>query len=449
MIAPALFWLALFILAYSYVGYPALIAVWAALRPKPVRRADRRPTVTILLAAHNEAERIADRIKNLRALDYPADRLQILIGSDGSTDATVSRARACAAGGVTIVEFATRRGKPATLNDLARRARGEILVLTDARQRFEPDALRALVAPFSDPAVGAVGGELILVPDGAEAPVGKGLGLYWRLEKAIRARESRAGSCVGVSGAIYAVRRDLFDPLPEEVILDDVLVPMRVARRGLRVIFEPRARAYDQLPASEREEFRRKVRTIAGNFQLLARHRWLLDPRRNPLWLQTVSHKGLRLLGPVLLVTMLAASLALARRPVYQLALAAQIGCYAAALVGRFGRSTGRRWGLAALPYAVCLLNWATLVGFVRFAGARQTVTWERGTPENQPATLPFPQHHRPFPIGNSRIRPTVALAAGGYRTRQDQGKAATAGAERGAARSGRRFGAVGATRRT
>jgi len=222
------------------------------------------------------------------------------------------------------------------LNDLVPRCRGEIVVLADARQRFEAGALGALVRPFADPRVGAVGGELVLARDPATTPVGRGVGVYWRLEKSIRLSESLVDSTVGATGAIYAIRRDLFDPIPDDTILDDVLIPMRIVRFGYRVLFEPAARAYDRPATSAGEEFVRKVRTIAGNFQMLARERWMLDPFRNRLWLQTLSHKGLRLLGPLLLGTALVTNLLLAGRPLYEWTLLAQGVFYAAALLGGF-----------------------------------------------------------------------------------------------------------------
>jgi cellulose synthase/poly-beta-1,6-N-acetylglucosamine synthase-like glycosyltransferase len=281
-----------------------------------------------------------------------------------------------AAKGVRVIEFTARRGKPTVLNALLPEAAGEIVVFGDARQRYDRNALRALVAPFADPQVGAVTGELILT-EGDGKPLERGLGLYWRCEKAIRRGESRVGSVVGVTGAIYAIRRELFEALPPDTILDDVLLPMRIARRGYRVVFEPEARAYDQAPASPAGEFARKVRTISGNFQLLARERWLLG-FGNPLWLQTVSHKGLRLLTPALLGLAFAANLWLLDRPAFRLLFLAQLAFYAIALFGHALRHV-RIPGLAA-PYVVCMLACATAVAFFSYVTGHQTVTWSKGS---------------------------------------------------------------------
>jgi cellulose synthase/poly-beta-1,6-N-acetylglucosamine synthase-like glycosyltransferase len=263
------------------------------------------------------------------------------------------------------------------LNDLALAARGEILVFGDARQRWAPDAVRALVAGFADPGVGAVSGELILTEDDASV-VGEGVGVYWRYEKFIRARESVVDSTVGATGAIYAVRRALFEPIPADTILDDVLIPLGVVRRGHRVVFEPAARAFDRVAATAVEEFTRKVRTIGGTFQLfVSQRRWLLHPGHNRLFVQTVSHKGLRLLSPLLVLALFVANAALVDHPFYAGLLVAQAAFYAAAGAGAVAGARGRRPALLAVPYVFCLLNDATLIAFARFVRGRQRVTWE------------------------------------------------------------------------
>jgi cellulose synthase/poly-beta-1,6-N-acetylglucosamine synthase-like glycosyltransferase len=373
------FWGSILLLGYAHLGYPLLIWAWSRLRPRPVRPGSIEPRVTVLVVAYNEAARIPRRLANLLALDYPADRLQILLASDGSTDGTAEHAARHAQGRVEIVRCPARRGKTAVLNAVLPRATGEIVILGDARQLFAPGAVRALVAAFADPAVGAASGELVLAGGDGSHAVGEGLGFYWRYEKHIRRCEGLVDSTIGVTGAIYAVRRDLVERIPDDTLLDDVVIPMRVVRRGYRVLFEPAARAYDRVSPTPAEEFRRKVRTIAGTFQLFARERWLLNPRRNRVWLQTVSHKGLRLLGPLLLGAALATNLALAEGALYRATLAAQIAFYLAALAG-WARRNGRRTHVAlAAPYVFCLLNWATVVAFARFVSGRQRVTWDVG----------------------------------------------------------------------
>jgi cellulose synthase/poly-beta-1,6-N-acetylglucosamine synthase-like glycosyltransferase len=377
-LAEALFWACAALLVYAHVGYPAVAWAWSRLRPRPPRLTGPAalPRVTVLVVAHDEAERIEGRIANLLALDYPRDRLTIAVASDGSTDGTAARARRLP--GVEVYDFPSRRGKPAALNALVPRARGEVVVLADARQRFEPGALRALVAPFGDPEVGAVSGELVLDAEPAGAP--RGAGAYWTYEKFLRRCEGLVDSTVGATGAIYAIRRSLFEPLPEDTVLDDMRVACRVVRRGYRVLFEPRARAHDRAFGLA-AELERKARTLAGNFQLFSRERWLLSPRRNRLWFQTVSHKALRLVCPLLLAGALVSSAALAREPLYAAALLLQLCLYGAALAGALLDRRGAHVRALLVPRLFCLLHYATLVGFVRFLRGRASPTWTRVPP--------------------------------------------------------------------
>jgi cellulose synthase/poly-beta-1,6-N-acetylglucosamine synthase-like glycosyltransferase len=365
--------------------------------PRPHHQAPDEPPVTIVVVAYNEAARIDARIENLLALDYPRSKLQIVVASDGSTDATFARARRGAAAGVDVREFSWRRGKAAVLNDVVPSASGDIVVFADARQIFDAGAVRALVANFADPSVGAVSGELMLSSTAGGAAVGEGACFYWRYEKFIRRHESRAGSIVGVTGAIYAIRRTLFEPLPDDTILDDVWIPLRIARRGHRVLFEPAARAYDCASATAAQEFTRKVRTIAGTFQLFARERWLFNPWRNRLWIETLSHKGLRLLAPLLELALLVAGTVLFEAWLYRGICMLQIACYGAAFAGHAQRDVRRRLKVLSVPYTVCLLNWATVVGFARFVTGRQRAVWDRVAPPEWAHSSPLASR-RPAP---------------------------------------------------
>ena len=383
--ARVMFWSSLFLLAYIYAGYPLIAWLRARLLPNRAIRAPIEPTVSIILVAHNEEACIEARIENLLALDYPADRRQILVGSDGSSDETANRAKRYAHDGVQVVAFRRWRGKAAVLNDMVRRARGEIILFADARQRFDPQVIRQLVARFADPTVGAVSGELMLT-DGTGV-VGRGASFYWRYEKFIRVHEGRVGSTVGATGAIYAIRRALYKPIPNDTILDDVLIPMRIVQQGYSVQFEQGARAFQEVSRTAHQEYARKVRTIAGAFQLFAREWWLLDPVRNHLWFETISHKGLRLLLPVFHATLVAANVALSDVPLYGAVLAAQIMFYAAASAGHALRYATRRPMVISVPYAMSLMLWATLAAFARFLTARQQVTWEQTPAFELPVT--------------------------------------------------------------
>ena len=371
------FWSAAALLIYAYAGYPLVVFVWAVMKRRPVREQTSKPPISLLIVAYNEAAAIDAKVRNCLSLDYPPERLNVVIASDGSTDDTAAIARTHAPQGVEVIAFRHRRGKAAVFNDLLPRLPGEIVVLADARQQIETGALRALVEAFADPGVGAVSGELVLDPEQGGS-VGRGVGFYWHYEKLIRRSESAVDSTIGATGALYAIRRTLFEPLPEDTLLDDVLIPVRIIRRGYRVVFDGRARAFDRLPRTTPQEFRRKVRTIAGNFQLFARERWLLNPLRNRLWFQAVSHKGLRLLLPALHAGVLGANVALiGAGHVYLWTFEAQALFYLAAVIGYLGRARPRQSRLMSVPCAVCLMNWATIVGFVRFVRGTQSAAWE------------------------------------------------------------------------
>lgn len=336
MPATVLFWGSLAAVVYVYFGYPALLWAWRRVAPWPARKAPWEPRLTIVIAAHDEAAHIEARVRNCLALDYPPDKLQIIVSLDCPTDGTDAiLERFSGEPRLQVCRLAQHGGKAAALNAALPRVEGEVIVFADARQRFALDALRRLAAALADPTVGVVSGELVLLSeDGSEA--GDGVGAYWRYEKWLRRAESDVHSMLGATGAIYAIRTELVEPLPPGTILDDVLVPMRAVLAGRRAVFEPAARAYDTVFSPERE-FHRKVRTLMGNYQLLALMPALLSPRRNPVFLQFVSHKIGRLVVPYLLVLLYAANAVLTFSrggPVYGLAFFAQTAVYLLAVIG-------------------------------------------------------------------------------------------------------------------
>lgn len=372
------FWAGVVLAAYIYAGYPLLVWTIARLRPRPWSHDAVMRSVTVLVIAYNEEAGIERRVRNLLASDYPPACLEIIVACDGATDATARIARGFVGRDVRVIEFLRRRGKSAVLNDVVPMSRGDIVVLADARQRYAKDTIRRLVAAFADPDVGAVSGELKLVRGDARGQTAEGSGFYWRYEKFIRLNEALVDSSVGATGAVYAIRRALFRTIPVAAVLDDVLIPLQIARQGYRVVFESKAVAYDRLPVSARSESIRKVRTIGGNFQLFALAPWLLLPFRNRLWLQVVSHKLLRLASPALLLLVLAANLALLSSRVYQIALAIQAAFYFAGLVGLSQRNKTHKSAFLNVPYTFCLLNWVTVVAFLGFLGNRQKVAWDK-----------------------------------------------------------------------
>lgn len=370
-----MFWLSASLIGYSYLGYPAWLWLRSRFSPRPVRRGSAEPPVSAVMVVRNEEAVIGRKLENLLSLEYPQEKLEIVVVSDGSSDGTAailgeyqrdSRVR-------TIVKQVSQ-GKAAGLNDSIALARGEVLLFTDARQRIEPGALRFLIENFSDPSVGAASGELML-GDPAGGETGTGMGLYWRVEKKIREWESASGSVVGATGAIYCARRSLLERLPEGTILDDVLLPMQVVRKGSRVVFDSRARAWDVPDLGGSREFARKVRTLSGNYQLVELAPWLLSSG-NAIRFGFVSHKLSRLVVPFALLALLTASM-FVPGPFYRVALVVQLVFYTLSLAAVGGARFGALSRIADPARTFVVLNSAAVVAFVNFVMGRKTV-WVR-----------------------------------------------------------------------
>jgi poly-beta-1,6-N-acetyl-D-glucosamine synthase len=375
------FWLAASLVGYSYLGYPAWLWLRSRWSPRPVRRgfveSPAVPAVSAVMVVRNEEAVIARKLENLLTLDYPHEKLDVVVVSDGSSDRTPAILADYARDSrVRIVTKSASYGKAAGLNDAIKLATGEVLLFTDARQQIESGALRLLIENFADPDVGAASGELML-GDPAGGETGKGVGLYWRVEKKIRELESASGSVVGATGAIYCARRRLLDtsPLPEGTILDDVLLPMQIVRQGSRVIFDSRARAWDSPDLGEGREFYRKVRTLSGNYQLLQLAPWLLSSQ-NAIRFEFVSHKLSRLAVPFALLALLIASMLLPQS-LYRAALGTQLAFYLLSLAALAGVKIGPLSRLADPARTFVVLNYAAVVAFVNFVTGRKAV-WVR-----------------------------------------------------------------------
>jgi cellulose synthase/poly-beta-1,6-N-acetylglucosamine synthase-like glycosyltransferase len=377
------FWLSFVLLAHAYAGYPLVLWVLARLgmgRSSSGGRKDSEdcPLVSLLVAAHNEESVIDAKIENCAHLDYPIEKIEILLGSDGSTDATVERARRHGLPNLRVFDFPERGGKASVLNRLAQAAQGEILAFSDANTMFDPQAMRLLVDGFEDAKVGCVSGRLRLVSPNAN-PGGRGEGLYWRYETAIKRLESRLGAVIGANGAIYAIRRELFVAIPGGTINDDFFLSAKVLEQGWRSIYRPEAEASEQTATSLAGEYRRHLRDAAGHFQVLALTWRLLNPMGGRVAFGYFSHRVIRWFAPFLLGVMLVASALLAGHPLYRAMFTMQAVGYGLALLGYCGMRLRMRIGPLFVPLYVGMVHLALLMGLVRHLTGRQSAAW---TPE-------------------------------------------------------------------
>jgi biofilm PGA synthesis N-glycosyltransferase PgaC len=369
-----LFWLSFSLIFLAYAAYPIWLYFRARYLPRPVLRARILPKVTILLAVRNEEKYLVAKLHNLAKLDYPEDRIEVMVVSDGSTDRTNSILGAWNNANLRAVILPNQCGKATALNRGVEEAKGEIIVFIDARQRIDSESLKNLVSNFADPTIGCVSGQLNIGTDASSA-FAEGVGLYWQVEKKIRYWEGLTESMIGATGAYYAVRRSLLQPIPPETILDDVYIPFQVVRQGQRVVFDQTALAWDSLKPDPKQEFRRKVRTLMGNYQLLHLAPWLLSSS-NPLRLRFVCHKLLRLLVPFALLGLLISTIWL-RKDIYQLALMLQLVFYSLAALSIFRGRVGIVSRLSNISLTFIVLNTAAAVAFLYFITGRKAV-WAR-----------------------------------------------------------------------
>jgi len=380
------FWISVGLLLYTYAGYPLILIVLGTLQQltsdlrfglaRRTRRASRDtadcPRVSIVFAAHNEESVIAHKMLNCARLDYPIESLDILIGCDGCTDATAALARAAALPNASVYEFADRSGKPAVLNRLLPRARGEIVVFCDANTEFEPDGIRALVRHFARPEIGCVCGELRLRSRGQAS----GEHLYWRFETLLKFLESRLNMLVGANGALFAIRRALFVPIPPDGSVDDFLIAMNVRAAGYRVLYDPEAIGWEEVASNARQEFTRHVRIGTGNFHAL-RHTWrLLNPMAGAVALAFWSHKVCRWIVPIFLVSAQISAAMLAREPVYGAAAALGAMLVSLAWLGYRLDLRARYWAPANIPYVFLSMNFALLLGLLAFVRGSHSIVW-------------------------------------------------------------------------
>lgn len=376
----AFFWTLLGLVGWTYVGYPVLLGILARLRTRTIKFAPIEPTITLIIAAFNEQKDIAAKLDASLAIDYPKDKLQIIVASDCSTDRTHEIVAGYADRGVELVALPERGGKTAAQNAAAKVARGEVMVFTDATTELASTVLRDLVEGFSDPRVGCIGAELEYVSEGGTA-VGKGGGAYWRYEKKVKELEAKVSSLIGVSGCLYAVRTAAYRPIPPELISDFVIAG-EVYSRGYITVYGRGAVSSEKTHEDSGKEFDMRVRVAIRSINALVQRAALLNPFKYGFFaFQLFSHKVLRYLVPELLIIALAVNVWLVLRGVppvllYWALLAGQVGVYLGAVVGWLCLRFKIKLPLVHIPFYFVHANLAALVAFIQYLGGERKVTW-------------------------------------------------------------------------
>ena len=371
------FWLSVLALAYTYPGYPVLVFVVSRLFPRVVVKAPFEPFVSIIITAYNEERDLRNKLENTLALDYPAEKLEVIVASDCSTDRTDEIAAEFASSGVRLHRQAERLGKTAAQNAAVAIASGEIILFSDATTIYEPDVLRVMLPSFSDESVGCVAGRLIYV-DPAKTAVGHGAKSYWGYETFLKQCESRVGSLIGASGCLYALRRSAYVPLYNEAC-SDFLIATTMVEQNLRVVFEPDAVCTEETNMQSDRELRMRVRVITQTLNDLWRHRSAINPIRTGFYgVQLFSHKVLRYFVPVFLATMFVSSAVLVTSSWLFLSIFLAQACfYTIALAGYVLERSGYRQGFSSLPFYFCLTNIACCVAVFRLLAGERYAQWE------------------------------------------------------------------------
>ena len=379
-----LFWGALAAIAYAYVLFPLLVLLRGRLWSRPFAQGDITPHVSIIVAAHNEESSIGGKIQNMLLLDYPADRLEVIVASDGSSDDTENIVRRFGDKGIRLLSL-PRRGKAHAMNAAVATSRGDILVFSDANSMYGSGAVRALVRPFADPTVGGVAGDQRYLDDSSAAITADGERAYWDFDRMLKEAQSQAGNVTSATGAIYAIRRSLFSPVPEGVT-DDFVTSTNVIAQGCRLVFAPAAVAFEPVARSGGVEFGRKVRVITRGFQSVLVMRTLLNPFRYGFYaIQLFSHKVVRRLVALPLLVLLAGSVVLWNDgPLYGTIAVGQLMLYSCAVLGialsrtRFGRKK-----ILTLPLFFVAVNVAALMAAFKLLFGQRVVMWDPQRPQS------------------------------------------------------------------
>ncbi|KPK41325.1 MAG: hypothetical protein AMJ78_05790 [Omnitrophica WOR_2 bacterium SM23_29] len=369
-----IFWFTLILIILSYFGYPVILTLFVSFKKRPYKKENIEPSVTLLIPAHNEEAVIQEKIENSLSLDYPKDKFEILLILDECTDRTKEIAERYINRGIMIIEQKPRKGKIAALNLAIPQAKGEILVFTDANSMYEKDAIRKLVRNFADEKVGCVCGELKYV---SESSVGEGENLYWKYEKFLKTKESQLQSLLVVNGSIYAIRKKLYEPV-EETLADDFVNPMRIAKKGYGLVYEPEAIAVEKAAESTKDEFNRKIRItsqgLKASFVICGT---ILSSGLLRIF-QFIFHKFIRWLVLLFLIIIFVSNLFLLGHWFYQVTLFGQISFYLFALIGYLLQEKGTKIKIFNIPFYFCMVNLASLIGFLKFLSGGIKGTWEK-----------------------------------------------------------------------
>ena len=375
-LAQIVFWACAAILFYVYVGYPALLALIGAFVHREKPEPDYEPTLSVLIAAYNEQANIGRKIEQTLALDYPADKIEILVLSDGSSDRTDEIVRNYPDPRVRLVRIPERHGKTHAQNEGVRAAKGEVLIFSDATTVYHPMALRYLASNYRDPKVGAASGRYQYFDAEGKSPTGLGTVAFWNYENLIKTMQSRIKTISGCCGCIYSVRRKAYTDLPDDII-SDLVQPLWVIQKGYRVAFEDRALAYEETTKGTKEEFRMRVRVVTrGMNGILSVSDLLLPWKYGWVSIQLLSHKVLRWLVSVFLILLFLSSAALYQHPLFRALLLLQMVFYLAAMLSMVF-PLHQRWKLLGIPLYFCTLNAAALCSMVELARGRKYVTWQ------------------------------------------------------------------------
>jgi cellulose synthase/poly-beta-1,6-N-acetylglucosamine synthase-like glycosyltransferase len=377
LILQIIFWLCLVALFYTYIGYPIFVYLVGQLFPRKIKQSAFEPNVTVLITAYNEEKDITAKLENTLLIDYPKERIEILVASDGSTDKTDEIVKTFADKGVKLFRQEGRVGKTITQNNAVEICQGEIILFSDATTMYRKDVLQAMLPNFADQTIGCVAGKLIYV-DQSDSDVGKGAKSYWNYETFLKESESRACSLIGASGCLYAVRKSAYVPMYAEAC-SDFLIATKIYEQGLRTIYEPKAICEEETNQKTDKEMQMRIRVIGQTFTDLWRNRNMLNPFRSGFYaIQLISHKVFRYAVPLFLfLIFISSAFLLTANIFYGLTFFLQIAFYLMALVAWVIEKNGKKLGIIAIPLYFCLANLASVIAFYRFLKGENYARWE------------------------------------------------------------------------